>query len=230
MQQSASTSRSTHSAIDAIRARKGHLSNIWIFESPKNACRFVIKGDVAFMATVLLEGNFNVARYVIEPPPVYAAIDGETRQTQLDATVLFADGHEEWWEFKRSDDAGPHREGRSRSQLSAQAQAAQAAGIRYRVVTEEDLLHKAILFDNWLTLCAAITRARGQPMYREVETLHRLLALHSTIALHALIHAIDVDPAIMLAVVAKALQQGTLLCDLESRLLCAESLISGRSS
>jgi len=166
------------SVTPAIRNRKSHLSNIWVFDSPKNNCRFIVEGDVAFMHFVLMEGDLSISRYDPDPVPVTATIDGETRQTKLDATVYFVDGHQEWWEFKRSVDSGSDRTGRARQQLNAQAQAASHAGIIYKIKTGLDLQGNEIYFDNWLMLCAAITRARNQSMYFEARTLESRLSDH----------------------------------------------------
>jgi hypothetical protein len=211
----------------AIANRKRHLSNIWVFDSPKNNRRFVILGDVAFMHTVLMEGNRAIAGYDVNPPPVSTVIDGETRQTTLDAVVQLVSGGTEWHEFKRFSDTGPSRSGRAKPQLSAQAQCASLSGVKYRVLTEVDLQHKQILFDNWLLLCAAITRARGQTIFRETQVLRERIASHRSITLGGLMNDPAVDPGLMLAVVATALQQGRIHTDLDNILLSSKSVLEG---
>jgi|GEM_PF-785625 len=215
--------------LPAIKERGRHKSNLWIFDSPKNNHRFIIKGDVAFMHFVLLEGNVAVQSYIPEPPPVYASIDGEVRQTMLDAEVHMANGVIEWWEFKRSIDTGPSRMGRSKPQLSAQAQAASAAGVKYRVLTEEDLRGKEILFDNWLMLCAAITRCKYHPMEQVADDLLRRLRLQRTVRYGTLLDDENLDPAYLLATVATALQQGLIEADLEKSLFGLDSILTRRS-
>lgn len=212
----------------AIRERGRHKSNIWIFDSPKNNRRLIIKGDVAFMHLVLLEGDITVENYIPEPTPVYASIDGEVRQTQLDAHVHLVDGAIEWWEFKRSGDAGPNRIGRSKSQLSAQAQAAGAAGVKYRVKTDDDLKGKEVLFDNWLMLCAAMTRCKYQAMDREEDILLKHLNLQKSVRFGTLLDNEEADPAYMLATVAKTLQKGMMEADLERSLFGLNTLLKWR--
>ena len=142
----------------------------------------------------------------------------------------FASGQDEWWEFKRAQDAGPSRQGRARKQLDAQATAASAAGVIYRILTERDLVGKGILFDNWLHLCAAITRARGCATYREAEVLRERLALRDNCTLGELMSDNAIDPALMLAVVARLLQAGELSANLETEYFRRASLLSRRTT
>lgn len=215
-----------HISVRPILQKRGrHPSNIWIFDSPKNEKRISIQGDVAFMHIVLLEGDVSVISYDVEPEPVYSVIDGETRQTKLDAIVRFRDGHEEWWEFKRSKDIGAGRQGRSKAQLSAQAQAAQVAGIKYEIKTENNLRGREILFDNWLTLCAAMTRARTCATFTEEYQLRRTLNAVRRTTFGSLLSCPDIDPALMIAAVARNLAAGTLKTDLKDSLFGLNSIL-----
>lgn len=215
--------------LPAIKERGRHKSNIWIFDSPKNNRRFIIKGDVAFIYSVLLEGDITVQSYVPEPPPVLASIDGEVRQTQLDAEIHLTNGAIEWWEFKRLRDTGPGRTGRSKPQLSAQAQAASVAGVKYRVQSEEGLRGKEILFDNWLMLCAAITRCKYQTMPREEEAFLRQMNLHGAVRFGTLLNEGGLDPAYVTATVATLLQRGVIEADLEKSFFGLETVLAWRS-
>ena len=49
--------------LSAIRKRSTKVSNLWIFESPKNDRRLTISGDVPFMHVVLLESDVEVIGY-----------------------------------------------------------------------------------------------------------------------------------------------------------------------
>lgn len=213
----------------ALKEREHHKSNIWIFDSPKNGSRFVIKGDVAFMHFVLLEGDVSVQRYLPEPPPVTASVDGEVRQTQLDAEVHFVNGEIEWWEFKRVRDTGPGRSGRAAPQLSAQAQAASAAGVKYRVLTETELFGQEVLFDNWLMLCAAMSRCSEQTINRETDYLLRRLSVQESISFGTLLGDEEWDPAHVLAAVAKLLQHGVIQADLERALFGLHTVLTRRT-
>lgn len=215
----------------AVKQRRQHQSNIWFFDSPKINRRFVITGDVAFMHFVLLEGDASVTGYDPDPPAVYANIDGETRQTKLDAHVYFKGRDVEWWEFKRLQDSGPGRSGRSKPQLSAQAQAASEAGVRYRVQTDLELKHKEILFDNWLNLCACMTRCRNQPMHREADILLDVLSQQKCVRFGTLLSNYPgIDPALMIAAAAVALQNGLAITDLEKAFFGYDSVLTRRES
>lgn len=209
----------------AIRNRKKYLSNIWIFESPKNNIRIVVEGDVAFMHLVLLEGDIHIARYNANPDPVSAIVDGEVRQTKLDAVVYLHSGHCEWWEFKRATDATAHRVGRAKPQLTAQAQAASIAGVPYRIKTDADLAGKAVRFDNWLLLCAAMTRVRGMSTHHELKVIDQKLNTHEQILFGSLLSDQTIDAALMLGAVAKMLQIGLLVCDLDNELFGPSSYL-----
>jgi hypothetical protein len=210
----------------AVRQRKNHQSNLWFFDSPKINRRFAISGDTNFMHVVLLEGDPQVVGYNPTPDPVYASIDGENQKTTLDIHVYYQDGHTEWWEFKRSQDSTPSRTGRSGPQLSAQAQAASAAGIAYRIRTDADLQNKEILFDNWLTLCAGINRCRNHSLHRESEVLTSRFHIQNKQTVQSLLDAPDIDPAYMLAVIGLSLQKGTLTANLAHSLFGVETVLS----
>ncbi|WNC95031.1 hypothetical protein RI103_34720 [Paraburkholderia sp. FT54] len=214
----------------AMQARARHQSNLWVFDSPKIGRRFTVAGDVAFMHIVLLEGDVDVVEYEPEPKPVMSMSGGEPYETTLDAIVSFRGGREEWWEFKRKSDAKASRTGRSRNQLDAQAEAAASAGRSYRTLTEEDLEGKEILFNNWLSLCAAITRCRGRPRFREAEILCRRMSTGHSFRLDELMQRNDVDPAIMLASIAELLQKDELRTDLADSSFCRSSILSWRST
>ena len=203
----------------SIKARGSHPSNLWFFDSPKNGKRFTFTSDVAFMHFVLLEGDFAVSGYLPEPPPVRTLIDGEIRETRLDAHIYLVDGHVDWFEFKREQDSGPSRKGRSRPQLSAQAQAAAEAGARYVVRTDKDLIGKDVLFDNWLTICANINRCKKFSIYLEAEAIAKIASSKSAFTFGELHRFPNIDTALMNAAIGTALQRGVISCDLNTEFL-----------
>ncbi|HYD62090.1 MAG TPA: hypothetical protein VEC35_17125 [Noviherbaspirillum sp.] len=213
-----------------IKARQGHLSNLWVFDSPKINRRFTVHGDVNFMHLVLLEGDVNVVSYDPAPQPVFADIENDKVQTFLDAIVYFRDGHEEWWEFKRAADAGPTRRGRAKRQLSAQAQAAGAAGKKYVIKTERDLEGRSYEFDNWLHLCAMITRARGIAHFKESELLRQRLCAHDYANVGMLLQEPNIDSGLMLSAIASALQQGHAYAELQCELLGTHTTLRRRQA
>lgn len=211
-----------------LKSRQRHLSNLWVFDSPKINRRFTVHGDVNFMYLILLEGDADVIAYDPAPAPVFTDIDNERVQTLIDAIVYFRDGHEEWWEFKRAADAGPARQGRAKKQLAAQAQAASAAGRKYVVKTERDLEGRSYEFDNWLHLCAMMTRARGIAHFAESEVLRQRLDAHDCALVGTLLQEANIDPGLMLAAIATALQRGQAGAELRSELFGAHTVLRRR--
>ena len=223
---SADEYRRRFSVTPDIRARGRHQSNIWVFDSPKIGRRFSVAGDVAFMHIVLLEGDVNAIGYEPAPQPVMGTAGGEPYETTLDAIVSFQGDRQEWWEFKRSSEADASRTGRSRKQLDAQSESAASAGKKYRILTEKDVVGKEFLFDNWLHLCAAITRCRARPRFHEAEVLYSRMRTSRSCRLDELMRADGVDPALMLASIAEMLQKGGLRADLTGSLFGCSSILT----
>lgn len=180
------------------------------------------------MHSVLLEGDVSVAGYDIHPPPRSFDSNGKEIQIKVDAIVYRHGGGVEWWNFrwnqKRSGKRKAHAAEHDPENVSECA--AHKTGATYVVKTERDLLGKEILFDNWLTLCAAITRCRGHFLGREAEEFARRLSLQHSVTLGNLLAIPKIDVALMLAVVATSLQRGTTRTNLHSQLVGPMSLLS----
>lgn len=209
----------------AIKKRGKHQSYVCVFYSNKNSRRFYLTGLVAFMHVVLAEGDPDIVSLGYDEREVFASIAGEVRKTILDAEVTFRDGRTEWWEFKRARAAGPHREGYAVEQLLAQAQGASERGIKYRVLTEEDLRGKEILFDNWLVLSGIIRRAHAYPAHLERSVLLQRLARHDSFTVQSVLDEEGCDPALMFAVVGLGLASGELVADLASELITGHTIV-----
>lgn len=195
--------------LSAIRKRASKVSNLWIFDSPKNSKRLTVSGDVPFMHLVLLEGDSSIVGYDLVDDPFNVSSDSQTGYVR----VRNRDGSEHWLVIRRN--------GRKRVSASAYAcvpealsEKAQAAGVEVHRRSELELVGKDILLDNWLTLCAIMTRARSYPFYLETERFLAALARHGSLQVSDVLAIPGVDPAIMLAVVAKALQDGRVQTDL----------------
>lgn len=211
--------------LSAIRNRGAKVSNLWIFDSPKNNRRLTISGDVPFMHLVLLEGDTSVAGYDLVDDPFNITSNSQTGYVR----VRGRDGGEHWLVI-----------GRSGSKRAAEAdyaavpellrEKAEAAGVKVHRRSELELAGKDILLDNWLTLCAIMTRARSYPSYLETERFLAMLARHVSLRVSDVLAMPGVDPAIMLAVVAKALQKGKVQTDLSRHLFGMHSqLVQVRS-
>lgn len=215
------------SPITAIRRRASKVANLWIFESPKNERRLTVVGDVPFMHLILLEGTPDVLRYHFVGDPF--GVMGAGREASLPGYVRVenADSPDTWLRIKRSgartgrasvpDDAGEI--------LRA---GASAVGAKYAEYTGDDLRGRETEFENWLILCACITRAKGHPDYTERAAFIETLQTNRTVSVRTLLAASDIDPAIMLAVIASSLQQGVAITDLQGRLFGLDSEIQRR--
>lgn len=198
----------------ALKKRGSHASNIWYFDSPKTGKRLLLTGDVAFIHTVLLEGDTDVETYLSEPPPVRTILYNEVVETQFDAYIYLKSGRVIWCEYKRSQDSGSSRRGRAVDQLNAQSQAAREAGVDYEIRTENDFRDKELLFDNWLNLCGCINRCRNFSTHHEEHILTTLLDKNASFCLNEFYQVHGVNKAFANAVVARALQKGVLQSEL----------------
>lgn len=195
--------------LSAIRKRAAKVSNLWIFDSPKNNRRLTVSGDVPFMHLVLLEGDVGVAHYDLVDDPFNITSDSQTGYVR----VRGRNGGEHWLIIGRSAQKRA-REGGYAAVPEPLREKAKAAGVEVHRHSELELVGKDILLDNWLTLCAIMTRARSYPSYLETERLLAALGRHGSLRVSDVLATPGVDPAIMLAVVAKALQDGRVRTDL----------------
>jgi len=206
--------------------RRGRTqSNLWIFDSPKNVKRLTIAGDLNFMVCVLLESDISVAAYKVKPGPYPTVIDDEHTSIVPDLEVEYQHGKREWWEIRRSQT----QHGKRESSVSPIARAAETAGIGYLQRTENDMVDKAVAFDNWLLLCAAMTRARHFPMHHESGVLHNLFEESRTATVGQLLRVATVDRGLMVATIARFLQAGRLSAELETTLFCEETVLTARA-
>ncbi|TWI69132.1 hypothetical protein IP91_00198 [Pseudoduganella lurida] len=215
------------SPITAIRRRASKVANLWIFESPKNDRRLTIVGDVPFMHLILLEGTPEVLRYQFVGDPF--SVMGAEREASLPGYVRVenSDGPDTWLRIKRSG-ARPGRASSPDSAGEILCAAASAAGASYAEYTEDDLRGRETEFENWLILCACTNRAKGHPDYTERAAFVEALEASRTASVRSLLTASNVDPAIMLAVIASSLQQGVASTDLQGRLFGLDSEIQRR--
>ncbi|HEX7649720.1 MAG TPA: hypothetical protein VF450_20155 [Noviherbaspirillum sp.] len=213
----------------ALADRKGHISNLWFFHSPKNNQRFEIHGDVAFMHCILMEGDPSIVSYVPHPDPVPALVGGQLQEIRFGAYICHTDGRVIAIDFERRGGAAASRKTESASRIAVRQQAAKAIDREYRVLSDQDLQHKEILFDNWLNLCAIINRCRGQALHHETDVLRESLSRHDNVRLGTLFETQNVDRAIMLAVVAAALQHDTIQTELHTAFLGPHSVLYRRT-
>lgn len=199
--------------LSAIRKRGQKVSNLWIFDSPKNDRRLTIAGDVPFMHLILLEGDTTVSGYDLVDDP-FNVSPSTTHGGYVRVRCL--DGTQYWLHIgRRGRQRGKETDDEAIPEYLREKAA--AAGVKVHRRTELDLEGQEILVDNWLMLCAIMTRARSYPSYLETEQLHAALRRHDTLRVGDLLAIREVDPAIMLAVVAKAIQTGRVQTELKRR-------------
>ncbi len=201
--------------LSAIRKRGQKVSNLWIFDSPKNDRRLTVSGDVPFMHLVLLEGDTTVVGYDLVDDPFNISSAGDSGYVR----VRLRDGGQHWLLIGRGGRTKPKQGKAEKPFIPEQLhEKAAAAGVQLFRRTELELTGQEILFDNWLTLCAIMTRARACPAYLETQLLLAALDRHESLRVCDVLGLGSADPAIMLAVVAKALQSGIVQTDLSRRL------------
>jgi hypothetical protein len=205
--------QSTVAPLTAIRKRAQKVSNLWIFDSPKNNRRLTISGDVAFLHLVLLEGDSTVEGYDFIDDPFRITSNSQHGYVR----VRLADGTQEWLTLgrQRARDSVNSDSACRESELQALAR---NAGVVLTHRTELDLAGKDLLIDNWLMLCAIMTRARSYPSHIETERFLSCFARHNTPSVSTMLAVPGTDRGIMLAVVAKALQSGRYGGELDRRL------------
>lgn len=201
--------------LSAIRTRAQKVSNLWIFDSPKNDRRLTVAGDVPFMHLVLLEGDTTVAGYDLVDDP-FRISPGVTTNSGY-VRVRCRDGTQYWLLVGRR---GREAAGKTNAPTMPEDlhERAAEAGVQVHRRSEVELIGKEVLVDNWLILCAIMTRSRAYPSYREMECLLAALARHDTLRVSEVLAIAGIDPAIMLAVIAKALQMGSIETELGRRL------------
>lgn len=189
--------------------------NLWFFDSPKNDRRLTLVGDLSFYLCVLLEGDTNVISY----HPDEAAANEATRRIQ----VNLHGGVNLAWGVRRKNTrpvSDPPNETRAGSGECAVAV----------WKTDDDIRGQEIAIDNWLLLCAAITRCRNSSMQRESDAMLNCMSKLRSMQIGELLVQPEIDPAIMLAVIASAIQRGIVHCDLKNNLLTLRTVVDWRGN
>lgn len=207
-------------SFDIVANRKDRLSNIWFFDSPKNARREVIRHDIAFVHLVLHEGDPNIARYDIESGSGVAS--GKRESTM--ARILFRDGSVARYKYQWASNKKLTQD----SEINESADADQMPATR--VFTENEFHGREYEFDNWLNLCSYINRMRHYSYVRELQYIQEQFGRCNAIPFDSLYTTEGFDPAIILGVVARLLQLGYLETDLSSSLFGRASVLRWRKS
>lgn len=197
------------SGFTEVKNKERAKSNLWFFDSPKNQARLLIKTDLAFSHLLLAEGDINIVNYSLVSDPN----DGKPIRTGTSAIVQFVDERRELWQFRWSKD------------VNIKDPSMNHLGLPGKILTEQNFKGREVEFDNWLLLCAAITRIRHLPSNHEQRVLLERLDQHRAITFGSLLKEDGVDPAIMTGLVARALQKGILYTELRNDVFGLHSLL-----
>lgn len=204
------------STFDEVRSRHPKV-NLWFFDSPKNNCRLSLKGELAFYISVLLEGEPSVTSYL----PAESANDRATQSIG----VHYDNGTAETWAIRRKRPSSKDAEGGA-DDLSKNSLA--SGPVVWK--SDEHIRGREIAIDNWLLLCAAITRCRNFRFQREQDMLKECMKSSDSASLGELLTTTGADPALMLGVVARALQKGLIRADLDRELVAHATVLSWGTS
>lgn len=144
---------------DAYRARGRGNSNLWLVYSVKTNRDWLLPSDRQLVHWLYyLESNPEVASFDLAPEPIISIDDKESRGTELDAIVVYNDGHKEWHEVKAGDRSNPTH----RSQLLAEAAAAHKEGVKFSVFSDQELRPIARTAIRWIKPLSYAAVLRGQ--------------------------------------------------------------------
>lgn len=190
-----------------------HIEKVYWYWSIKAHQYVEVRGDTALMMLVLDEFDPNVVRIEVEAPTAVESVDGEPTGTRFDATVTHRDGSTVLKEAKRKE-ALEGGDARTTHQIEAQRQAAARRGATYELVIDETLRRRAVRFWNCLALLGWFNRGRGISTSSEEKALQSYLDGKSGARLEELLALPDLDPALVLAVLARQAAFGALHVDL----------------
>jgi hypothetical protein len=207
-------------SFSAVRNKKNPLANLWFFDSPKCDKRLTITTDPLFMHVVLLEGDRSVTGYAVNDQTT----DSDGLRPSL--RVYFLDRHVEWWLVKWSANARGANAAALAKECAALSETAKASGATFHIKTEKDIRGKEVLFDNWLNLCAGMTRCRSMSTAHEAVALKEAFMSVTSLRYADLVAPAGIDQAHMFALVGHALQTGTLDTDLQNQLFGPNAILT----
>jgi hypothetical protein len=204
--------------------RTNPRAHLYVFESPKNKKRLVIQGSLVFWNAILHEGSLAVAGYEVVRNSTHKS-SGASHDTNNELCVYFCNGSVETHFYQWTKNRVPARSKVAIDREEANNEVGATNGRLIHRCSEKELMGKEMLIENWLILCAAITRARAFSPFAEMQILRSLLN-DGNCTLGELLKAPNSDPGLMLATIASGLQNGSLHAELEKSLIGLNSVIS----
>lgn len=208
----------------AIRKRGRKKENIWVADLPKTHLRSVIEGDLPLIwAVAKLESDRDVTSYVVDRSELNRV--ATERGADPDAVNLFVQyrsGEQRLCKLTE----GERPPGRSRA--DAKTPIANPQDHTYETHDLSELGRWELQFDNWLTLCRAITVTRRVDWNHAMLAVQNILNLRRNATLIELLEEVGPDPALTFGAVARLLHAGLAEADLKSELLCGRTVVRWR--
>jgi hypothetical protein len=207
---------------DAARAfretlKEAKVEKVYWYFSEKAGGYVQLRGDVAFVQTVIDEFDPTVATFSVEAPEAVTTVDGEPTGTRFDAKVNLRDGSVVFREYKRSEemhDPSP----RTQAQLKAQEAAAAAQGARYEIRTDVHVRRLVPRFWNCLVFLGWQNRSRGVVDVPSVTAFFDFTKERTCATLAELLSLEGADPAITLRTLSHEVARGAIKANLDSPL------------
>jgi hypothetical protein len=212
------------SVSSAIRERGRKKENIWVADLPKTQLRSVIEGDLPLIwAVAKLESDREVTSYVVDSSELNrVATEHGVDPDAVNLFVQYRSGEQRLCKITE----GERPPGRSR--VDAKTPVANPQGHTYETHDLSELGRWELQFDNWLTLCRAITVTRRVDWNRAMLGVQNILNLRRNATLIELLEEVGPDPALTFGAVARLLHAGLAEADLKTTLLCGRTVVRWR--
>ena len=204
---------------DAARARGAGPGNIWYLYGNKAQSDLVVNSDAALLHVLYMEGSPEVKAYRIGTKADNGPISATNLVERFDVDVEKRDGQRELCLLERP--APTTNDGSMVGELKHEdhERLCAAIGAKYVRVTNEQLTKCAVFTENWKFGLAAISAARLHSLVNADLSLSLLLRQRSSWTIGELLPCLEKDKvALFLAALFRAISNGTVASDLDSKL------------
>ncbi|WP_124543194.1 hypothetical protein [Piscinibacter terrae] len=204
---------------DAARARGAGPGNIWYLFGNKAQSDLVVNSDAALLHVLSMEGSPEVKSYRIGIKSEKGPISATNLVERFDADVTRRGGQRELCLLERSVSAASDDSMVGQLKHEDHERLCAAIGAKYVRVTNEQLTKCAVLTENWKFGLAAISAARLHSLVNSDLSLSLLLRQRSSWTVGELLPCVEKDKvALFLAALFRAISNGTVASDLDSKL------------
>lgn len=155
-------------------------NSLWYVYSPRTRTDWVLRSDLEWDHFVLAESDPDLVNCVYAPDKRTVTFQGDTVNLEIDAVVTLRDGTIEGRLVRYSTDEPDPMQA---PKLARQTAAAEALGMRYRVLTEEYIRRNHILLANWRRAIAWLAAARDRSLAAFELELERAITLEAKLTL-----------------------------------------------